>query len=284
MIKFKDRVKRIFAISPDFKAQAMDYEKSDANLAILLMCVHFLLLLLSGIHGTYRWHRYLATGGEESGSLVVVWLIFLLRPIVVIGMAILFLRLRKQRMASVGFTKKNLKKSLLLAFAFSVIAALISIWFYSSSWFFGDVSVIIRHWPTEFFTELRGLRLFEHIFFLIIAVSLVEELVYRGFLGKRLYGTMRSKGGSIVLTGFLFAIMHFISAIPLHLTGLSHVVQRTSGVLSLVVFYVIFHFVHHWLYAKYNNIAGPILFHTLWNFMATINRLIYANIIAAYYS
>jgi len=283
MVQFKERVKRIFAVSPDFKAQAAEYEKKDASLAILLMLAHFLLLLLNGIHNTYRWHRYLATGGEESGSLVLVWISFLLRPLVLIGLAMLFLRLRKQGIASVGFTKKNLSKSLLLAFVFWVAAALFFFLMLVGP-YFGGLDVIIRHWPTEFFAGLNGLRIFEHVFHFVIAISIVEELVYRGFLGKRLYGTRESRIGSIFLTGFLFTIMHFISALPLHLTGLSHLVQRPQGTLSLIVLYMIFHFVHHWLYAKYNNIAGPILFHTLWNIMAFVNGHIYASITAAYFS
>jgi len=253
MTKLKGSIKRIFAVSSDFKAQTAKYEKIDIRLAILLLLATYALSIIIGIQNAMNWHRFYATG--EYYSINIHRFLRMLQPVVALGLVLLFLRLRKQGIVTVGFTKKNLVKSLLLGTAF-IIPMLLFYFVFSP-----------LKWPTEFFAGLSPAWIVEWLILLIVVTSFTEELVYRGFLGTRLYGAMKNKVASIILVGFFFTIMHLVGGIPLHIAGFSQYVVRNENLIFLFVYYTILHAVFHWLYAKFNNIAAPIVYHTLFNFI-----------------
>lgn len=57
-------------------------------------------------------------------------------------------------------------------------------------------------------SSYRFLRLFNlTIYFLTVA--LCEEIVYRGYIGTRLYGLIKNQYCVVMVTGILFIVMHF---------------------------------------------------------------------------
>jgi len=254
MSKFKEGIKRIFAVSPDFKSQTAKYEKIDIRLALLLLLSHYALLIIGGTQNALNWHRFYTTG--EYWHVNILRFLQILRPVVAAGLVLLFLRMRKQGIVTVGFTKKNIIKSLLLGAGFAIPMILYYFVF------------LPYEWPTEFFAGLSVPFIIEWLIWLIIVTSFTEELIYRGYLGTRLYGAMKSKIASIILVGFFFTLMHIVGEIPLHIAGFSQYASRNASVIILTLNYTVAHALYHWMYAKFNNIAGPILFHTLFNFIA----------------
>jgi len=263
MSNFKNYVKRFFAISPDYINQTKQYsqEKKDADLAMLLYLVGVVFLLVLGIIGSFELIQYTETGEISRGGFLFQWL----KPIVVAGFALLFLKIRKQSIATLGLTRKNISKSLILA-GFCGVALLLILVLLNVA--LGTIENLSFAFLGHFAEAGVGATI---LWFArqIIVVSFTEELLYRGFMGTRLYGYRKSKIGSIILVAFLFAIMHFAPGIPGLFMGLD-TARQVSSIPFAILNWMLLHVLLHWMYSKHNNIAGPILFHVIWNSTALL--------------
>ena len=120
----------------------------------------------------------------------------------------------------------------------------------------------------NFDANLAGVAHFVFALFgALITTALVEEAVFRGYMGACFYGRFKHKFWAIFLIGFLFSIAHAYSGIGVEPIGFLEFVftGMFQGNFSMLF---LMHLIFHWLYARYNNIYGPILLHFLINFQA----------------
>ncbi|NLJ41775.1 MAG: CPBP family intramembrane metalloprotease [Clostridiales bacterium] len=148
-----------------------------------------------------------------------------------------------------GFNMDQAKKSLVMGmFLFAVTVVLGGIWaVLTGSTIQTDIKVIAMR-----------------IIYFQIFIGFYEELVFRGYIGTRLYGYFSNKQISIVITGIMFSLMH----VPFHMTVaqmgfIEYILMHWIN----LVFLVIFHCGFQWLYSKYNSIIAPTILHFIIDFI-----------------
>jgi membrane protease YdiL (CAAX protease family) len=234
----KNKIKALFAASPDYKQMVSSYTKKDTLIALgLYVFVIFAYLGLGII-------------AFENGKNFALGLILVIPVnIFLIMICIRLVKLRRQKPNSIGLTRKNLIKSLLLG----LIAGGIS---------FSFITIIpaLRaggKWQLEF-----GILLFL-IFYQLVIVGFCEEIIFRGFIQTRLYGLIKSDNLAKILGGVLFATMH----IPYNVFSMNggNLTEFLANNSSMLVALFVWHFVFNFLYRKYNSLAAPVAFHCLMN-------------------
>ena len=155
-----------------------------------------------------------------------------------IGLVFLFCLFRKQKLATVGFNMDQAKKSLVMGiFLFAVTVVIGGIWLvFTGSTIQTDIKVIAMR-----------------IIYFLIFIGFYEELVFRGYIGTRLYGYFSNKQTSIIITGIMFSFEH----VPFHMTVaqmgfIEYILMHWIN----LVFIVILHCGFQWLYSKYNSIIA----------------------------
>jgi len=170
---------------------------------------------------------------------------------VILSSIFILLRLRKQKLASVGITKNNFFKSLLVGSVLGVIVLIVRMQSGSLMDFSYD-NFSISHIYSIFY------------FFLII--SLTEEILFRGYIQTRIYGIAKSKFSAIIVVGMLCALTHVIVDLVAY-NLIENYVARGWSILGLVISHIFFNL----LYAKYNNLIGPVILHGFVNLRFFIN-------------
>lgn len=97
------------------------------------------------------------------------------------------------------------------------------------------------------------------VFFFSVAVC--EELVFRGYIGTRIYSLVKSKGIAVVLTGILFVLMHF----PYRMTAYGMTLSDFFGNIGWLIDLFVTHTVFSLIYMKTNSLYGAILPHWVSN-------------------
>ncbi|WP_083879838.1 CPBP family intramembrane glutamic endopeptidase [Desulfitobacterium dichloroeliminans] len=94
----------------------------------------------------------------------------------------------------------------------------------------------------------------------MLVISLVEEIIFRGYIQTRLYGLIKRPLFAIILGGILFMLMHIPFQIGYAKMGLFAYIQVNYITL---MFTFIWHVVFDFLYRKYNTIYASTIFHGL---------------------
>jgi membrane protease YdiL (CAAX protease family) len=205
-----------------YKEMVSQYTKVDGILAIMLYIVLMLIYYLAGIIYV-RKQLYI-------GVPVNIFIILL---------CIVLVLLRKQKLASIGFTLKNIGKALLTGIILGLVFS-----------FFMNVLPNI-HAGGKIISLNQALY---NVFYYFIIISLSEEVVFRGYIQTRMYSLIKHDLLAVLVTGFLFYTMH----IPFQML--------VNGMhLDLMDLYVkiAMHFLMNYLYRKYNSLAGATVFHGL---------------------
>jgi len=157
---------------------------------------------------------------------------------------VIFTLFRKQTLESIGFGKRNISKSIIFGIKFSVIIVAIQL-----------VSGITSGLHFNCFSKLTS-----QFFYYFIIIALVEEIIFRGFIQTRIYGLIKKPQVAILITAFMFMSMH----IPFQM-GVSHMnfLAYISNNFITLLFTFGWHIVFNFMYAKYNSIAAPTIFHTI---------------------
>lgn len=230
---------KAFATDPTYKQMTQAYGKKDAFLAIGVYACVILLYLGAG-------YLRMTTGSTVPSILANVLLI---------ALVFLLVRIRGQKLSTVGFTMRNFKRSLIvgtgtglvLSICANVIPGLLS----GGRW----VGLGEALW---------------NLFYMLVIIAFMEELVFRGYIQTRLYGAIKSDAAAVVVCGLLFAGMH----IPFQLFNRSggdlaaFLSENGSWLLSTFVIHIAINF----LYRKYNSLVAPTAFHFLVNFGQTLLR------------
>ncbi|MDF2941759.1 MAG: hypothetical protein K0S01_617 [Herbinix sp.] len=156
---------------------------------------------------------------------------------------------RKQRLSSVGFSRTKAKKSLRLGLVLviGIVILFLIITFFLGFTLHSDINMIIMQF-----------------FYYLFEIAFVEELVFRGYIGTRLYGAIKNKVIAISITGLLFTLMHVpFQMLLAHMSIIDYI--ATNWVNLILIF--LLHFIFQAIYAKYNSIIAPTLFHFVWDYM-----------------
>lgn len=94
----------------------------------------------------------------------------------------------------------------------------------------------------------------------MVAISLVEEIIFRGYIQTRIYGLIKKPIFAIILGGIFFMLMHIPFQMGYAKMGLVAYVQLNWITL---LFTFIWHIILDFLYRKCNTIYVSTIFHGL---------------------
>jgi membrane protease YdiL (CAAX protease family) len=198
------------------------YTKTDGLLAIALYVLLLIAYFLMGLLNVYT--------GIYLGVLVNLALIALCAALALV---------RKQKLASVGFTLHRIGASLIAGAVSGVVFA-----------FFMNVLPILLEGGRPVSV---GQALY-NVFYYFIVIGLSEEVVFRGYIQTRLYGFIKNDIAAVLLSGILFYAMH----LPYQMVanGLRIDLRNMAILFAL-------HIIMNFLYRKYKSLAAPTVFHGL---------------------
>lgn len=163
-------------------------------------------------------------------------------------------KIEKEKLASLGLTKKNLFKALYWGIGLGIIFAAE-----------GLLTNIIKY---------RGLHLPEvnysflgliGILLLSFATAVSEEIVFRGYIFTRLWRIWGNEWLANLISAFLFALIH----LPIGLFVLSY----TPMVMMIYLFFVfVYGFGAAFVFARSENLASSILMHVFWSWPIILFR------------
>ena len=170
--------------------------------------------------------------------------------ILMICITILFIKLNKQSLDTIGIFKGKWKKSIVMG----VILALFL--FYSNC-----LSHLIKG---SHFISLQEIPILL-VYYLLVAVC--EEFVFRGYIGTRIYGLFKNKWLAVFIAGILFIIMHFpYRMIAYRMTLSDLTIKNFSWIIDLFITHLVLNFI----YLKTNSLYGAIIPHWMSNFAYNI--------------
>ena len=247
------KIAQWFKVSESYVKETRRYYKTDAWLAILIWFVWCITLL-----ALYWSVRFFALAQETeiyypvpAAAIVILCLIvFTIGPLFLAG------KLRKQKVLSIGFKRANVLKSLALGGSFSLLYVLLYELLFNLI-----VRVLAADQPRSFELNAPTAWILLTAFNGVVIIPFLEEVIFRSYIGTRLYGVFKDKFSAIFVTGLLFALPHYIA-------------PGININIGSMVFFVSAHCLFHWMYAKYNNIWGPMLLHACINFVGHIERLL----------
>jgi len=240
----KEYMRKIFRLDNDFVESVREFKKIDMLLALLLcFSLVFFGFWLHG-HGIHHeWLLGLISDLSESSRLLVSALF----SATVIGLVFLICKIRKQKVFTVGLNKHQAKKSLIAGLVFGSIHVLLRVALGRTEFSFRD--------------DLSVDTLIFNAIYHLVFVAFMEELLLRGYTASRLFGSLKNKVFAIILGGFITAMLHVPSDAAMPDVGAFQILaNRFIGDTLL-------HGAFFWLYAKYNNLLGPILWHFMLNFV-----------------
>lgn len=163
---------------------------------------------------------------------------------------ILFIKLRKQTLSTIGILEGKWKSSIIIGI------------FVASFLFYNNcITNLISGSVLASLPEI----LIQFVYYLFVAVC--EEVVFRGYIGTRIYGFLQKRWLAVFVVGILFIIMHFpyrMIAYGMTLNDLT--IKNFSWLIDLFITHLIFNFI----YLKTNSLYGAIIPHWMSNFAYNI--------------
>ncbi len=211
---------KFFTPNDTYKEMMIHYTKLDGLLAVTM---YVLLMFIYYFMGVLYIQKQIYLGIPVNLLLIIACIILVL--------------VRKQKLASIGFTLKNIGKSLISGVILGVIFS-----------FLMNVlpSIIAGNKVISVNEALYN------IFYYFIIIALTEEVVFRGYIQTRLYGLIKQDNLAVFVAGFLFYTTHLPFQMPVN--------GMQINLINMVVMVAI-HYVLNSLYRKYNSLAGPTVFH-----------------------
>lgn len=217
-----------------FYEEVTNYQPPDSLLAIGLF------IIISSLYGMLAFleNKYFAV--KENLILAGCGV-----NIVIILITFLFITIRKGKLSSIGLYNGKWKQSCIIGLI------LASILFFSNC--------LLHIINGENFIETKGIS---RLIIYYLTVALCEEVVFRGYIGTRLYGLMKNQYLVIIINGILFIVMHFpYRMIAYGKTIGDLTIHSTGWIFDLFVTHVILSFI----YLKTNSLYGSIIPHWVSN-------------------
>ncbi|WP_425448506.1 CPBP family intramembrane glutamic endopeptidase [Dethiothermospora halolimnae] len=161
----------------------------------------------------------------------------------------IILKIRKQGLRSVGIKKDKILKSIIIG---TIAAMPMSI--YTMAKMNYSIKVINPNILENIITFVE----------LLIFVSFIEELMFRGFLQTRIQGLIKNKWLSMIVVGLIFSIFH----IPAQRAYLE--MSLTDFIIYNLLYLgplVLSHIYYTALYTIDKSILAPVIAHTITNFV-----------------
>ena len=215
-------MKKFFTPNDSYKEMLLDYTKTDGMIAVML---YILLMFVYYFMGVLYIRKHLYLGIPVSLMLIAVCIILVLA--------------RKQKLASIGFTRKNMGKALITGVILGIIFS-----------FF--MNILPNIFAGGKFISVN--RAFYNIFYYFIIISLTEEVIFRGYIQTRIYGLIKHDNLAVLVTGFLFYIEHL--PFQMQVNGMQISLLNMAVMIAL-------HFIMNGLYRRYNSLVAPTVFHGL---------------------
>lgn len=222
-------------LQPDqeFHENVVGYNRIDSFLALGLFCVMCVL------------YAFLAVLERNFPVLEESRLAGCGMNILIIISTILLVKVRKEKLCSIGLYGGKWKQSCVIG------AILAFILFFNNC-----LSHIIG--GADFIEIKEIIRLVIYFFM----VALCEEIVFRGYIGTRLYGLIKNQYLVILVTGILFIVMHFpYRMIAYGMTIADLTIYNVGWILDLFLTHIVLSLI----YVKTNSLYGSIIPHWMSN-------------------
>lgn len=217
---------KIFKSNEEYNNNLKKYTKKDGLLALLLFAIMIIMYAFIGF--LYKNNSFVKENIKILGCLLNLLLTII---------TILFVKLRKQNLDSIGL-KGKWKKSIIMG------GILALFYFYCNC-----LDHLIHGEKLISITSI----LFLIIYFLLVAVC--EEFIFRGYIGTRLNGLIKNKYIVIIITGLLFVVMHF----PYRMIAAN--MSLSDFDIGWLINLFTFHIIMNFIYLKTNSIYGSIIPH-----------------------
>ena len=197
----------------------------------------------------WGFYRFLFKLPEEIEELV-------LKPIVWLGPLFWLLWKDKEDFASVGWSTKNLFKSLYLGIGLGILFAIEGLFAHTLK--YGGVSFVQLSFlatPVLFLVAL-GLSL---------ATAISEETVFRGYLFNRLWKVLQNEWSANLLSSLAWALVHFpVTIFVFH--------YNFSQMLAFLFLTFVFGVGSAFVFARTGTITASILLHIFWGWPIILFR------------
>lgn len=224
-------MKKILEANGQYNENINTFSKKEGVSGLMLFAIMYLGYAVLG---------YLVKSVSENAR-TIIGIIF---NTAVFAITLLFLRLNKRNIETIGL--RTGRKVLSIAIG-GILAALV---FYNnclSYWFAGNSFIPI-----------------EKILLLVVyyfSVAVCEELVFRGYIGTRIYGLVKYKSIAVILTGLLFVLMHYPYRMAAYGMTLSGFLGNIDWIIDLFVTHIVFSLI----YMKTNSLYGAMIPHWVSN-------------------
>ncbi len=215
------------------------YTKNDGILALLLFGVFIILYSILAI---------LEINIKViKDNIVIVGCI--LNGLLILG-TMLFIKIRKQGLDSIGLYNGNWKKSCLLGMILGLVL------------FFNNCGIYLLQGKKMI--EIHKVFVYVIYFFL---VSLSEEMAFRGYMNTRISGIIKKQWVATIVVGLLFTIMHFPYRMIAY--GMSFSELTIDNMFWLIDLFIT-HIVLSFIYLKTKSLYGAVIPHWISNLANTI--------------
>lgn len=163
----------------------------------------------------------------------------------IIIITMIFIKSNKQNMETIGLYKGKWKNSIIMG----IILA--SFLFYTNC-----LSNLISG------SHLIALKEILILLVCYLSGAVCEEIVFRGYIGTRIYGLIKKRWLAVIIVGLLFIIIHFpyrMIAYGMTLSDLT--IKKFSWIIDLFITHLVLNFI----YLKTNSLYGAIIPHWMSN-------------------
>lgn len=163
----------------------------------------------------------------------------------IIIITMIFIKSNKQNIETIGLYKGKWKNSIIMG----IILA--SFLFYTNC-----LSDLISG------SHLIALKEILILLVCYLSGAVCEEIVFRGYIGTRIYGLIKKRWLAVIIVGLLFIIIHFpyrMIAYGMTLSDLT--IKKFSWIIDLFITHIVLNFI----YLKTNSLYGAIIPHWMSN-------------------
>ena len=221
-----------------YKNEVSKHTKKDAVIALSYYV--FYIATMIGL-GFYRRHFQ---------QTILISIIF---GVLVIGVCLIIVYVKKDRLTSLGFRCKNVWKSLRLGFIFGFIPLAI-------------VSLLLH------FISGLEFRSFDIIILSILNILMFafgEDIIFIGYIQTRIYGLIKKDILAILFVAFLFAIMHFPIQVVQHGSEFGTAIGGLVGGSIWFFSCILCHFLFNAVFRRYVVLLPAVILHTANNINST---------------
>lgn len=208
--------------------------------------VFFLFSLIFVLWAVYRYFPEILPGWAEE--LILKPLVWLVPTFWVVK------EIEGEKLASLGFTKKNLSRSLLWGIGLGIVFALEGL--LTNIFKYRGLHLISLDYTTLTFLGALALSF-------VTAIS--EETVFRGYIFTRLWRIWKSEWLANIVSAFLFTLIY----LPVGIFVLSY---RPVVMLAYLLFVFIYGFASAFVFARTENLVSSILLHVFWSWPIILFR------------